>query len=90
MPSLDNFLLQVLLTKQQACLENNSMHAENFIKMMNDFVLEVFVENVSKTDILNEAQLKGIKRYSSLSKIELITQLWNRKRVIDKTNLKRI
>ena len=90
MPTLDNFLLQVLLTKGQACLENNSMDANNFIKMMNDFVLEVFVENVSKADILNEAQLKGIKRYSSLSKIELITQLWNRKRVIDKTNLKRI
>ena len=90
MPTLDNFLLQVLLTKGQACLENNSMHADNFIKMMNQLVIEVFVENVSKTDILNEAQLKGIKRYSSLSKIELITQLWNRKRVIDKTNLKRI
>ena len=52
MPHLNKFLLQVLLTKGQVCLENNSMDANNFIKMMNDLVIEVFVENVSKVEVV--------------------------------------
>ena len=90
MPSLNNFLFQVLLEKGQQCLENNSMNTQNFITIMNDLVLEVFQENVSKVYILVEAQTKRVKRYSSLDKKELITILWNRPQAVNKTNLKRI
>ena len=90
MPSLNNFLLQALLEKGQLCLQNNSMDANNFVAMMNELALEVFLENVSKADLLNEAQMKHIKRYSTINKPELIKILWNSAVFIDKTNLKRI
>ena len=74
MPSLNNFLLQALLEKGQLCLQNNSMDANNFVAMMNELALEVFLENVSKADLLNEAQMKHIKRYSTINKPEPLSR----------------
>ena len=64
MPSLNNFLLQVLLEKGKLCLQNETMDVNNFVTTMNTLALEVFLENVSKADLIDEAQMKGIKNYS--------------------------
>ena len=71
-------------------LESKGICVEQLRKAMEKKALKDLSYSVSKTDFLYEAQIKGIKNYSIVTKRQLINTLWNHVEMVDKTNLKRM